>query len=84
MKQHLTIEAYEPDGTLQQKKDLVIPAKSRLVDMLRSNTFFGLDYHQIKGHVRVRGSKALFSYAAFGDSSGQFMATVEGQRAFEK
>jgi hypothetical protein len=77
----VSIEAYKPDGTLQQTKELNIKAKSRLVGMLRSDTFFGRNYHQVKGHVRVRSSKEIYSYAAFGDAKGEFLATVEGQRA---
>jgi len=75
------IEAYGADGILRREKALDIPAHSRLIDMLRSETFFGLDYEQVKGHVRIRSDQKLFTYAAFGDSKGQFMATIEGQKA---
>ena len=76
----LTIEAYGPDGVLNQQKEIDVAPRSRLVNMLRSDTFFGWDYQQIKGHVRVKSSSSVFTYAAFGDASGQFLATVQGQK----
>jgi hypothetical protein len=75
----VTIEAYDELGYQTATANFELAPGERRIDLLRSLTFFGEDFQQVKGHVRVKGSAELITYAIFGDAKGEFLSTIEGQ-----
>lgn len=73
------VEAFDAEGSLNRSVSFDLGPGERKTDLLRSEQFLGTDFHQIKGHLRVRGSKAVVVYAIFGDLAGEFLSTIEGQ-----
>ncbi len=76
----VTVEAYSEDGLLVAVRDFDLAPHSRKVDLLNSVPLFGPDFNQIKGHLRVRSTGKVASYAIFGDARGEFLSTIEGQQ----
>lgn len=79
-KANVAIEAFDQDGRRRALKRFTLEPRTRAIDLLRSETFFGNSFEQIKGHIRIRSTRDLMIFAIFGDAQGRFMSTIEGQK----
>ena len=79
----VTIEAFDRKGHKTALKEITLEPGARAIDLVRSETFFGQDFEQVKGHVRIRSTGRVVTFAVFGDYSGNFMSTIEGQKKME-
>jgi hypothetical protein len=77
----VTVEAYTADGRRAQRRSFDLAPNSRKIDLLTSEAFFGPSFEQTKGHLRVRATGKVVSYAIFGDAKGEYLSTIEGQQA---
>ena len=75
----VTIEAFRPQGGRCAQKVLEVAPGTRAIDLLRSEMFFGPDFEQLEGHVRIRSTGEVVIFAVFGDYQGKFMSAIEGQ-----
>ncbi len=75
----VTVDAYDADGRLAASKTFELEPDSRRIDLLSSSTFFGTNFEQVKGHLRVVTNGRVVSYAIFGDARGEYLSTIEGQ-----
>ncbi len=78
---NVTVEAYTADGRLARRKSFDLDPRARKIDLLSGASFFGPDFAQTKGHIRVRSTGKVVSYAIFGDARGEYLSTIEGQQA---
>ena len=78
----VVVEAYSPEGQLVRVLSFELAPKARKVDILAGEGLFGPGYEQVRGHLRVRASGKVASFAIFGDSRGEFLSTIEGQQSF--
>ena len=79
----VTIEAFNQKGYKIALKEISLEPGRRVIDLVRSETFFGKDFEQVKGHVRIRSTGKVVTFAVFGDSAGNFLSTIEGQDKLE-
>lgn len=77
----IEVQAFSADGELTAEAEVEVPAGARVIDLLNSDLYFGPDFDQAGGHLRLKSSLPVFSLSLFGDFSGQFLAAVEGQPA---
>jgi hypothetical protein len=75
----VTIEAFRPQGRRSAQKVLELAPGTRAINLLRSEMFFGEDFEQLEGHVRVRSTREVVIFSVFGDYQGKFMSAIEGQ-----
>lgn len=75
----VTIEAFDRRGLRTALKQFELEPGTRAIDLLRSETFFGNDFEQMEGHVRIRSTGEVVAIAIFGDYLGNFMSTIQGQ-----
>jgi hypothetical protein len=80
----ILIETFDEDGYPTAERQLDLAPGTRVIDTLRSDTFLGMDFAQITGHLRVSSSTDVLPIAIFGDGKGEFLSTIEGQGAGEK
>jgi len=79
----VTVDAFRPEGGRCARKVLELAPGTRAIDLVRSELFFGPDFEQVEGHVRVRSTGEVVIFAVFGDYQGKFMSAIEGQPAIE-
>jgi hypothetical protein len=75
----VTVEAFDQRGTRTARKYVDVLPGQRVVDLLDGAVFFGGDFSQVTGHLRVAAAQPVVSFVFFGDYSSQFVAAVEGQ-----
>jgi hypothetical protein len=75
----VTVEAYDQNGNRTGRADIDIPPGHRVVDLLSGECFFGPEFNQVTGHLRVASAQPVVSFVFFGDYGSRFMAAVEGQ-----
>ncbi len=73
------LEAFNRQGALTAQREIVVPAGSRIVEILNSPAVFGLAFEQTGGHLRITSSQPLAGCALFGDYSGEYLAVIEPQ-----
>jgi hypothetical protein len=79
----VTVDAFRPEGGMSAQKVLELEPGTRAIDLVRSQMFFGEDFEQLEGHVRVRSTGEVVIFAVFGDYQGRFMSAIEGQAAID-
>lgn len=79
----VTVDAFRPQGGRSARKVLELAPGTRAIDLVRSEMFFGEDFAQVEGHVRVRSTGEVVIFAVFGDYQGKFMSAIEGQPAVD-
>jgi hypothetical protein len=79
----VTIEAFNQQGLRTALKQFELAPSTRAIDLLRSKSFFGNEFEQMEGHVRIRSTGEVVSFAIFGDHLGNFMSTIQGQERLD-
>ncbi|MFH1964459.1 MAG: Ig-like domain-containing protein [Acidobacteriota bacterium] len=74
-----TISAFNSSGVLTAEKQLVLPPLHRLTDFLSGDMFFGAGFSQIGGHIKLVSDYPIVSVSIYGDYSGRYLSTAEGQ-----
>lgn len=82
-KTSLTVQAFSVGGVLRASKRIELEGKSRLSGPLDGEGFFGKEFSQIGGHIRVASDLPLIAYQFFTDPRGRFLATTHGQRPLQ-
>ncbi len=67
------IEALDDQGNLVREHSLVLPPNGRVVDLLDGTQFFGSEFTQTRGQLRIRGSAPLFASALVGNRTYDFL-----------
>ena len=75
----VTIQAFDEDGVKTAEREFDLPAGERQVGLLNEDVFFGPDFEQVKGHVKLLSSHPVVTFALFGDTSQRFLSAIEGQ-----
>ena len=75
----ITVNAYDSNGQVQAARSFRLAPKARRSDLLGGEGYFGPDFEQIRGHLRVRSDRPVVSVLTFGDSDGEFLSALEGQ-----
>jgi hypothetical protein len=73
------VEAYDENGTPTASTAFELGPYQRRTDILATEAFFGPEFRQVKGHLRVRATRGVAAYAIFGDIAGSFLSSIEGQ-----
>jgi hypothetical protein len=79
-KTSLTVQAFSAGGVLRASRRIELDGKSRVSSPLDGEDFFGKEFSQIGGHIRVANGLPLIAYQFFTDPRGRFLATTHGQR----
>lgn len=74
-----TISAFNSSGVLTVEKQLVLPPLHRLTDLLSGDIFFGAGFSQMGGHIKLVSDQPIVSVSIYGDYSGKYLSTAEGQ-----
>ncbi len=77
------VEAFDEHGNLTATTSFELGPYARRTDILATETFFGPQFQQVKGHLRVKATRGVAAYAIFGDLAGSFLSSIEGQPAVE-
>ena len=77
----VTVTAFGEDGTQTGQTQLDIGGGNRVVGLLDEEAFFGPQFNQVKGHLRISSDVPVVSFALFGDSDSKVLAAIEGQSA---
>ncbi|HRV07196.1 MAG TPA: Ig-like domain-containing protein [Acidobacteriota bacterium] len=72
---------FDESGRQVRATSFVLDPGSRRVGLLSDPEFFGPDFEQVTGHLRVLSSRPAVSYAIFGDHKGEYLSTIQGQPA---
>ncbi|HLU99982.1 MAG TPA: hypothetical protein VKZ59_01865, partial [Acidobacteriota bacterium] len=75
----VTITIFDEEGGYRTSKNFTIAPYSRHIDMLDGADFFGPDFEQIKGHVRIESTEAVITFAIVGDYRGEYFSAIEAQ-----
>ncbi len=78
------VQAYDTQGRLTASAEVEVPAGTRVIDLLASDLYFGPDFDQAGGQLRVNSSMPVFSLSLFGDMPGEFLAAVQGQHPLDE
>lgn len=73
----VTVEAYAEDGTRSALKTFELDPNQRRVALLNDTLYFGSEFEQVKGHLRVTATGPVYSFALFGGP--RFLSAIEGQ-----
>ena len=76
---NVTVQAFDTSGTQTAVRDLEIPPQGRVLDVLNGPDFFGSEFVQIGGHVKVTSDIPIFTFSLFGDLESTFLSAIEGQ-----
>ncbi|MFZ0426626.1 MAG: Ig-like domain-containing protein, partial [Acidobacteriota bacterium] len=76
---HVTLEVYDAGGRQTARLELSLPPKAREAGLLGEPELFGPDFEQIRGHIRIRSDRPVFSYITFGDQDGETLSALEPQ-----
>ena len=77
------VQVYDSHGTLTRETFIDLPARSRVADLLSGARFFGADFSQVGGHIRVISAQPVIAFTLVGDYEGEFLSTFEGQAISE-
>jgi hypothetical protein len=75
----VTVQAVDPAGEESGRRDFSLQPGERAVDLLNGPVFFGPEFSQNGGYLRVSSTQPLVSFALFGDSGLAYMAAIGGQ-----
>ena len=75
----VTVEVYSSEGTLTASRTLLLPPGARVVDLLNGTQFMGPEFEQVNGHIKVKSTLPILSFALFGASDLAYMSAIEGQ-----
>jgi hypothetical protein len=73
------MEAWDAAGRWSAGRSLTVPAGRRLVGLLSGEVFFGPEFQQVGGHLRMWSSAPVIVFAAFGDSETTFLSAIAGR-----
>ena len=76
---NVRVQAFDGEGNQTALRDLQIPAQGRVLDVLNGSGFFGKEFVQIGGHVKVTSDVPIFTFSLFGDLDSTFLSAIEGQ-----
>jgi hypothetical protein len=66
------IQAVDDKGNLVREHSFVLSPKGRVVDLLDGTQFFGSDFRQTTGQLRIRSTAPLFASALVGNQNYDF------------
>ena len=75
----VAIRAFDAQGNQTGEIELELSARSRVVDLLNGDKFFGAAFDQLGGHLQVSSSVRVISFALFGDFKSEFLSAIAGQ-----
>lgn len=76
---NVTVESFDHSGNLTAQTTFELPPNGRRVDLLDGSGFFGADFEQVKGYIRVLSNYPVTAFAIFGDYGGEALSAIEGQ-----
>lgn len=76
---NVIFEAFDTEGNLTGLQVLEIEPGKRIVDLLNGPGFFGQEFTQIGGHIRITSDVEVVTFALFGDFQSEFLSAIEGQ-----
>jgi hypothetical protein len=75
----VTVFALSPLGEESGRQEFTLQPGERAVDLLNGPVFFGAEFSQNGGYLRISSTQPLVSFALFGDSGLAYMAAIGGQ-----
>ncbi len=75
----VTVQAFDEDGVKTAETEFNLDPGQRTVGLLNEQVFFGPQFEQIKGHVKVLSTHPVVTFALFGDDQERFLSAIEGQ-----
>lgn len=73
-----SVRVFDAAGHPTGERAFELQPGQRIVDLLNGPTFFGVDFEQIGGHLRVSSDQPVVAFALFG-IGGRFLSAIEGQ-----
>ncbi len=74
-----TVVAINSAGEESGRQDFLLQPGERAVDLLNGPVFFGPEFSQNGGYLRLSSTQPLVSFALFGESALAYMAAIGGQ-----
>ena len=75
----VVIEAFDAEGNLSGQVVRTVPAEERIIGLLNEDIYFGPQFNQIGGHIRISSDSQVVVFALFGDFAQQFLSAIEAQ-----
>jgi len=75
----LDVTAYRGNGTVSAHKTANLPAHQRRVDLLNGTLWFGSGFDQAGGHLEIRATAPVFTFALFGSLDLDYLSAIEAQ-----
>jgi len=79
----IEVLAFNTEGEQTASVEFEVEPGKRRVDLLNGSQFFGPEFVQIGGHVKVISSQPVVSFSLFGSYDSMFLSAIEGQAAAE-
>ena len=79
----IQVLAFDTSGQETASVEFEVNPGERRVDLLNGVRFFGPEYSQIGGHVKVISDQPVVSFSLFGSYDSMFLAAIEGQTSAE-
>ena len=76
----VTIQAFDEEGVKTVETEFDLAPGERTVGLLDEQDFFGPQFSQVNGHVKLLSSHPVVTLALFGDTSQGFLSVIEGQK----
>ena len=75
----VTVTAFDDSGQQTAEAEFALEPGSRTIGLLSETVFFGSQFVQVGGHLRVSASNPVVSFALFGDFDSKLLSAIEGQ-----
>jgi hypothetical protein len=74
----INIEVFDELGETSGVIGLTLPTMSRVSGLLTDPVFFGSDFEQVKGHIRIDSNVEVIAYSLFGGD--RYLAAIQPQK----
>ncbi|HSR68953.1 MAG TPA: hypothetical protein VLU25_13530 [Acidobacteriota bacterium] len=75
----VTLQAFDAEGEKTAENTFTLEPGHRIVDLLDAETYFGENFDQTGGHLRLQSSLPIYTFSLFTDGSQTFLSAVQGQ-----
>lgn len=76
---NVKLQAFDVDGKLKAEIEFQLEPGKRRIDLLDGLQFFGQDFAQIGGHIRLTSDVPVLAFSLFGDYNSRYLSAIEGQ-----
>ena len=75
----IRVQAFDAQGNLSGERVFEVEAEQRVLGLLNQDLYFGGNFDQVGGHIRISSDSQVVVFALFGDFDQRFLSAIEAQ-----